>query len=150
MEIKRKNALAIRGEPGQMTIEFVVAFPVALIIGLILVNALMFFSECASFDRSFRALVCTYAPSPSYEQEIGQTCALISESLKNEFSAEHLQVQVTSRRVSGELVAFEGTLDFTPTLFGKGTLSGVFGVSFPSLTHTELLVVDVYKSGVLL
>ena len=82
MEIKRKNALAIRGEPGQMTIEFVVAFPAALIIGLILVNALMFFSECASFDRSFRALVCTYAPSPSYEQEIGQTCALISESLK--------------------------------------------------------------------
>lgn len=59
-------------------------------------------------------------------------------------------MQVTSRGVSGELVTFEGKLDFTPTLFGKGTLSGVFGVSFPSLTHTESLVVDVYKSGVLL
>ena len=150
MEMKRKCALANREDCGQMTIEFVVAFPAALIIGLIVINALLFFSECASFDRSFRSLVCTYAPSPSYGQEVGQTCALITESLKSEFSAEHLQVQVTSQGVSGELVAFEGTLDFTPTLFGKGTLSGVFGVSFPSLTHTDLLVVDVYKPGVLL
>ncbi len=86
MEIKRKCALTNREDRGQMTIEFVVAFPAALIIGLIVINALLFFSECASFDRSFRSLVCTYAPSPSYEQEIGQTCALISESLKNEFS----------------------------------------------------------------
>ena len=86
MEIKRKCALTNREDRGQMTIEFVVAFPAALIIGLIVINALLFFSECASFDRSFRSLVCTYAPSPSYEQEIGQTCALISESLKNEFT----------------------------------------------------------------
>lgn len=63
MEMKRKCALANREDCGQMTIEFVVAFPAALIIGLIVINALLFFSECASFDRSFRSLVCTYAPS---------------------------------------------------------------------------------------
>ena len=83
MEIKRKCAPTNREDRGQMTIEFVVAFPAALIIGLIVINALLFFSECASFDRSFRSLVCTYAPSPSYEQEIGQTCALISEFQEN-------------------------------------------------------------------
>ena len=139
-----------RSDSGQMTIEFVIAFPAALVIGLIAVNALLFFSECASFDRSFRSLVCVYAPSPAYEQGIDQSCALISESLYDEFSADHLQVEVTAHGVSGDLVAFEGKLQFIPTLFGKGTLSGVFGVSLPPLSHTESIVVDVYKPGVLL
>lgn len=44
MEIKRKCALTNREDRGQMTIEFVVAFPAALIIGLIVINALLFFS----------------------------------------------------------------------------------------------------------
>ena len=41
MEIKRKCALTNREDRGQMTIEFVVAFPAALIIGLIVINALL-------------------------------------------------------------------------------------------------------------
>ena len=144
------RSMVAQNDSGQMTIEFVIAFPAALIIGLIAVNALLFFSECASFDRSFRSLVCTYASSPAYEQGTDQSCALISESLSDEFSADYLQVEVTARGVSGELVAFEGKLQFTPTLFGKGTLPGVFGVPFPPLSHAESIVVDVYKPGVLL
>lgn len=150
MAIKKDCAFASKGFSGQMTIEFVIAFPAALIIGLIAVNAVLFFSECAAFDRSFRSLVCTYAASPAYEQGTDQSCASISESLQSEFSADHIEVEVNSRGVSGELVVFEGTLKFSPTLFGKGSLSGVFGVSFPPLSHSESLTVDVYKAGVFL
>lgn len=53
---------------GQMTVEFVVAFPAMMAIALIAVNAVLFFSDCASFDRLFRNSVCAYAASPAYEQ----------------------------------------------------------------------------------
>lgn len=119
MAIKKDRGLSSKGFSGQMTIEFVIAFPAALIIGLIAVNAVLFFSECAAFDRSFRSLVCTYAASPAYEQGTDRSCALILESLQSEFSADHIEVEVNSRGVSGELVVFEGTLKFSPTLLEK-------------------------------
>ena len=54
------------GSRGQMTVEFMVAFPCMIIVALIATNALLFFSECASFDRAFRQSVCTYAASPGH------------------------------------------------------------------------------------
>ena len=44
---------------------------------------------------------------------------------------------------------FRATLRFTPTLFGMGLKSSVFGVSLPQLELSTELVVDVYKPGVL-
>lgn len=139
-----------KGGLGQMTIEFVIAFPVMLVIALISINAVLFFSECAAFDRAMRNAVCTYAASPAYEQGVEQSCALVSGELSSQFDDEWLQVQVSSTGTAGGLVCFTGTLEFQPTLFGHGTLSGVFGVSFPPLTHQEQLTVDVYKPGVFL
>ena len=147
---RRKASTLCKSNSGQMTIEFVITFPVALVIALVAVNAVLFFSECAAFDRSFRSLVCVYAPSPAYEQGIEQSCAKVSEALGNEFNSENLEIEVSSSGSSGELVEFRGTLKFLPTLFGSGSLSGVFGVSFPPLTHQEVIVVDVYKPGVFL
>lgn len=142
--------MALKFDEGQMTIEFVVVFPVALVIALIAVNVVLFFSECAEFDRSFRSAVCTYAPSPAYGQDVDQSRAYITNVLRQEFAAENIQIEVTSKGVSGGSVEFEGELVFAPTLFGSGTLSGAFGVSFPKLSHSESLVVDVYEPGVFL
>ena len=85
---------------GQMTIEFVVAFPAMIAVAFVAINAVLFFSDCASFDRVFRNAVCTYAQ-----------------------------------------------MYFEPTLFGKGRLSGVFGFSFPPLSHGEQISVSAYKPG---
>lgn len=41
-------------ECGQMTVEFAVALPVVVVIAVIAVNALAFFSDCAAFDNLFR------------------------------------------------------------------------------------------------
>lgn len=150
MDGGKAMALINKARPGQMTIEFVIAFPVALIIGFTAINAMLFFSECAAFDRLFRSSVYTYASSPGYEQDIGQSCAYITDALRSEFTEDNPQVEVSSSGVSGGIVEFQGTLKFAPTLFGKGSLTGVFGVSFPELTHSESIAVDVYKPGVFL
>ena len=58
----------LRGSPvwraGQMTVEFVVAFPVLIAVAVVAVNACLFFSECAAFDMVARdggAHVCYVA-----------------------------------------------------------------------------------------
>lgn len=136
--------------PGQMTVEFVVMFPVAIALSLIAVNATLFFSDCAAFDRVFRSSVCTWAVSPAYGQDTSASCAKITSLLDAQFNAEYLDIEVNSTGSQNELVTFTGTLHFHPTLFGKGALRGAFGITFPDLVHTSSLSVDVYKPGVLL
>lgn len=68
------------GEAGQMTIEFVVAFPVMLIVAAIAVNACSFFGVCAAFDNDFRDAVRTCATSPAYGQDVAQSCRLSNRS----------------------------------------------------------------------
>ena len=50
-------------ERGQMTVELAAAFPVLIIVAVIAVNALAFFSECAAFDNVFRDAVRVHVTS---------------------------------------------------------------------------------------
>ncbi len=133
--------------PGQMTVEFVAMFPVMLVIALTAVNAVLFLSDCAAFDRVFRNAVCTYAASPAYGQGPEQSSALVQAAVEEEFAEENLSVSVSSSGVEGGIVSFSGKLSFEPTLFGKGKLTGAFGVSFPALSHESKLSVSAYKPG---
>lgn len=132
---------------GQMTVEFVVAFPVMIVIALVAVNAVLFFSDCASFDRLFRSSVCTYATSPAYGQGTEQSCSLVEQNLNESMGRDNLRIKVDSMGSGEGTVTYTGTMHFQPTLFGKGNLSGVFGLSFPSLSHEERIAVCVYKPG---
>ena len=85
-----------RKTPGQMTIEFVVAFPAMIAVAFVAINAVLFFSDCASFDRVFRNAVCTYAASPAYEQGTGESCELIQSQLEESLSRDNLRFQVSS------------------------------------------------------
>ncbi len=132
---------------GQMTVEFVAMFPVMLVIALTAVNAVLFLSDCAAFDRTFRNAVCTYAASPAYGQGPEQSSALVQAAVEEEFAEENLNISVSSSGVEGGIVSFSGKLSFEPTLFGKGKLTGAFGVSFPALSHESKLSVSAYKPG---
>ena len=144
------SGLARNGEVGQMTIEFVVALPVMLVVAVVAVNACTFFGLCAAFDNDFRDAVRVCATSPAYGQDIAQSCAAIEEELKRACMAENVEVKVEARSVSQGHTAFSGVIRYAPTLFGLGLKSEVLGVSLPSLSHTEELTVDCYKPGVLL
>lgn len=137
-----------RRETGQMTVEFAVAFPVLIVLAIIAANALLFFSECASFDNAFRDAVRVHAASPSYSQNLEQSRALVALTLTESFNRPFEVSHVCVEGVAKGHVRFSATLEFYPTLFGLGLRSSVFGVPLPALSHTLALVIDCYKPGV--
>lgn len=140
----------LRESRGQGTIEFAVALPVLIAVAVIAVNALLFFSDCAAFDRVARQTVRVQATSPPYGQTTEESRAAVQRELENSFAQEYHQVQVAVEDGGMGHTTFTATLKFSPTLFGMGLKSEVFGVALPQLTHDCSLTVDVYKPGVLL
>lgn len=138
------------GEEGQATVELAVALPVLVIVAMIAVNALLFFSECAAFDRVARDAVRVQAASPAYGQSVEQSVALIATSLDASFSEPYLSSSVSASDAGSGHTTFTATLEFSPTLFGLGLKDEVFGVPLPHLHHSTALTIDVYKPGVLL
>lgn len=136
------------GESGQMTVQFAVAFPVMLIIAIIMVNALLFFSECASFDRSACEAVRVHATAPAYGQALEGSVALVQSSLSEQFDRSYLTTEVSAAGEGLGCVRFTARLLFHPTLFGHGARDEVFGVALPPLTHEVSYVVDPYRAGV--
>ena len=70
-----------------------------------------------------------------------------SSQLEESLSRDNLRFQVSSSGVEGGMVTFSAQMYFEPTLFGKGRLSGVFGFSFPPLSHGSQISVSAYKPG---
>lgn len=137
-------------EAGQMTVEFAVVFPVLIIVAIVAVNASLFFSECAAFDRVARDAVRIYAASPEYGQTPDQACGRVRAVLDDVMDKDYLEVEVSAARDGTQLMTYTATLHFHPTLFGRGFVSQVFGVALPSLTHCTSLTVDPYRPGVFL
>lgn len=138
-----------KGEAGQMTVELVAVLPVALIIALVVVNALTFFSECAAFDRLSRNAVRVCATSPGYGQTVADSVAKVQALLDGEMTADNLTVEVGAEQDALGHACFTMKLRFRPTLFGLGLRDEVLGVSLPALEHTETITVDSYKPGML-
>ena len=131
---------------GQMTVEFVIAFPIMLIIAIISLNALLFLSECAAFDRLARQAICTYASAPAYGGGSAQVSGDIQQDLQESFDKDYLEVSVEPS-VSGTCSVYVAKLRFTPTLLGRNFSGKVFGVRLQPLTHSVSLAVDPYHPG---
>lgn len=140
----------IRREKGQMTVELAVVFPVLIAVAVLATNALLFFSECAAFDRSLCAAVRIHAASPAYEQSLEQSCTQIQSTVAGLQDRSYLETEIAVESLSGGHARFTGTLHFSPTLFGLGLRSSVLGVSLPRLQHQASFVIDPYKPGVLI
>ena len=140
----------LRAESGQMTIELVVALPVLIVVAVIAVNAMTFFSECAVFDRVVCDAVRVHATAPAYGQDVGQSAALVEQTVKAQLDASNLGVSVSHGVADPDLDEFRATLEFSPTLFGMGLRSEVLGVPMPRLKHEVRYVVDSYRPGVII
>lgn len=134
---------------GQMMVELCVVFPVVIVIAVIATNALSFFGYCAEFDRISRNAVRTYATAPAHGQATDESVALVSNAVESAFDASNLQCEVTANKDYRGYETYDMTLKFTPTLFGLGLQTEVFGVSIPQLKHTSHLTVNPYKPGML-
>ena len=134
-----------RWEGGQATVELMAALPVMIAIAVIVVNATLFLSDCAAFDRLAHQAVRVHAASPAYGQDIQRSRELVEGELARAFDRDNLAVSVSVESVFGGRLEFRATLEYFPTL---GLRSEVFGVELPGLSHTVDFTVDQYKPGV--
>ena len=134
---------------GQMTVELAVAFPVLVVVAVVAVNAMGFFAECASFDRLACQTVRVHATAPAYGQSSTAGCALVQAELESAFDRPNENVSVSCGATGFDLVRYDMTLEYSPTLFGLGLRSEVFGVALPKLRHEVSYVIDPYKPGVI-
>ena len=140
----------IKDYSGQMTVEFVVAFPVMIMVALVATNALLFFSECAAFDRIVQESARIHLASPAYGQSLEQSSAAAEQEISKRFDKDYLSFSTTYSQSGSGHISFTANLEFSPTLFGMGLRSEFFGLSLPSLHHSSTAVIDSYKPGVLL
>ena len=131
-----------------MTIELAVVFPVAIVVAAIAVNALVFISECAAFDRAFPQTVRLYAV-PAYGYSTEGNSGEVQNDLSSQFDKSYQSVAISVSRVDAVHVRFVGELSFSPTLFGMGVRDEVFGVHLPRIVHRSEYVVNLYKPGVI-
>ncbi len=136
-----------RDDGGQMTVELALVLPAAIIVAVIAVNAMTFFSQCAEFDRVGRNAVRVYATSPAYEQGLDQSVALVKGATAESLGIDEGDLEVRASRIEGGYATFELELQYRPTLFGMGLRDEVFGIALPTLSHTTSITVDTYKPG---
>lgn len=132
---------------GQMTVELAVAFPVLIIVAVVMVNALSFAGECARFDRISRNSLRTETSTPSIDESTSASCSRVKEVLDEEFRADNESVEVSILQEKDFCVEFECELKWYPTLFGMGLKSEVFGVHMLELSHKNSLVIDPHRAG---
>ena len=137
-------------ESGQMTVEMAVAFPVLVVVAAIAVNAVLFFSECAQFDRLARQAVRIHATAPAYGEDSDTCCAAVKQELDRAFDRPYLEVTVSRTSTALDFDEYTAVLEFSPTLFGMDLRDQVFGVPLPRLSHAIVYTVDTYKPGVLI
>ncbi len=136
-------------ERGQATVELAVVLPIAIIVAVIVVNALAFLGSCATFDRVARQAVCAWGAAPAAGQDSREVASAVKDELERAVGAQNVVVSVRVEDTEFGLVRFTARMEYSPTLFGLGLRREIFGIALPPMTREVSMVVDAYKPGVL-
>ena len=98
---------------GQATVELAVVLLVAIVLAVIVVNALSFFEACAAFDQLARQAICAYAPSPDAGQGPAEVAALVESELEEALGTSNLAIEVTVQGRAGSYQRYCGCLLYT-------------------------------------
>lgn len=147
--ISQRLARKVHDASGQMTIGLCVGLPVMIIVAVIAVNALMFFGDCATFDRECRNAIRVCAASGERGQTESTALARITEQVTSYTGFDDVSGTV-ARTSMPAYIRFTLTYTYTPTLFGLGLVDEVFGIPLPKPTHSISLTVDPYRAGQLI
>lgn len=142
--LRRKRCWRQRDERGQMTVELCIVFPVAIVIAVIAVNALLFFGQCSSFDRAARNAVRVIAASPPMKEAPADLAARIEAMVEAELRLDAGTVECVALAADDGVDRFRITHSFAPTLFGMGLRTQIWGVPVPKLSHATELALDRY------
>lgn len=151
----------LQSESGQMAVELAVLMPVVVVVALVVYNLARFVALCAVFDRVAPDAVLVHGVCPAGIQTdvvaVDKVRRQIEESLD---AAEVCAVYVDASRLREEagtglfrlspsLTRFTCTLSFRPWP-SSFVLAGASYDAPPVLTHQKVLVVDRYRSGVVM
>lgn len=133
---------------GQGTVELAIVFPVVLIVAFICINALMFISECAKYDRLYKIEISSISISPGSGQDIVAVKNKIKEKIQSQFNSGYEEVDIACSQVEGGFWLFDSEFTFYPNIFGRSIRGDIFGISLFNLKHKSKMIVDSYKPGV--
>lgn len=139
----------IQDKSGQAVVELAIMFPIILIIAVICINALTFFSECSYFDRTLKQIVSCTATSPAYGCSSDNVVASVKNQLQDKMNKDFLDFEVWAEAKAGGFYQYNGVIKMYPTLFGLGLKKEIFGISLPSLNHEQRIIIEQYKPGVI-
>lgn len=153
-----------RGEAGQMAVELAVLMPVIIVVGLIVYNLMRYTELCALFDRVALDAVVSQGVAPSGTLADWAATDAVRSCIEDSLPRDRVEIAVEVRGVSGErgggrsglsfpisplLTEFCCTLRYQPWP-ASFSIAGVPYGSPLVLTHERTLVVDRYRSGVVI
>ena len=134
-------------ENGQTAVEFAVVIPIVLIVMVIIIDAMVFISECARFDQLVPQRIISLAVSPSRDSyDPGARIAAVQASLNSDFEKQGASVQVTTEDAHApfaSMTIYRCTFRFTPWPLPANN-------ALAYLEHTCSFAVDPYTPGELL
>lgn len=151
----------MRGGKGQMTVELAVLVPVIIVVALTLVNLAGFVTACAAFDRIALDAVISQGISPAGELGDASAAQAVSSCISQAIGREGTcSVEVRVERVSDAsgsadltlaplLTRFVCTLVYRPWPRSL-SIAGVIYQAPLALRHERTIVVDRYRSGVVM
>jgi Flp pilus assembly protein TadG len=163
--LARRITGTFKSRRGQMAVEMAVCIPVLLAVVGIAVNLMVFFGDCARFDRVAADAVRVGACSPGYGY-YGSTSrtqavqGIIEQSLDGKtYLSVTVQIDASGGSSgssgSGNGITFSllpneevyvCTLHYIPWGFGNS----FFGINFTGIEHTRIYVIDPFRPGVLM
>ena len=153
-------AECLRDVRGQATVELAVLMPLVLVCALAIFNLLRFVEACAVFDRVALDAVVTQGVAPAGEQSLVSSVEAVRSGLAEAFAdMPSCEIEVRASKLSEEegaslavnpfLTRFVCTLRFYPWPLSF-SIAGIDARIPVFLTHERSLVVDRFRSGVVI
>ena len=148
--MRMRLAKYVKDESGQMAVELAIILPVIIIAMVIIIDGVVFVSECARFDHIANNAVLSGGVSMQGTQfNQDDATASVKKTLQDSFSfsSEKVSVSANAEGLLGDLINYECTLKVAPWPLNAQGIT-VFGAHVPtSLTHTRSFVVRPYAPG---
>lgn len=141
---------------GQATVELAVVAPVAIVVGLVVVNLAIFLVRCARFDRVAADMVVAHGSAPQGTQDTMTAASQIEQAIEDAMGCDDVEVTVNIERLDP---VQEGIVALSPTRVrvrcSMGwrpfrTLVSVAGVPMGAplvLSHERSVVLDMGSVG---
>ena len=145
----KMQAIKIKNEHGQMSVEMAVCLPIIIICMVIAIDVLVYMGQCARFDHIAPQEILACATSPARGQENSNCSEQVQTALQKNFSDFGQKVEISAQE--GEMfngsITYNCTLSMQPWPLG-GAGGSILGVSIPTtLKHTTKFAVDPYIPG---